>query len=54
MTGSTAPIVVSDYCRIAKPLSYDSARDSAATIKDIEEHNSKWVCLCEDDCPKKL
>jgi hypothetical protein len=54
VTGSTAPIVVSDYCRIAKPLSYDSARDSAATIKDIEEHNSKWVCLCEDDCPKKL
>ena len=52
VAGSTAPIVVSDYCRIAKPIGYDSARYSAATIKDIEEHNSKWVCLCEADCPE--
>lgn len=51
--GSTAPAVVSDYCRIAKPISYDTERDSAETVAEIEEHNSKWVCVCEDDCPQK-
>ena len=50
-TGSTAPLVVSDYCRIAKPIGYDSRVDSAETMKAVEAHNSKWVCLCESDCP---
>lgn len=52
VTGSTG-LVVGDYCRIAKPIGYDSARDSAATVKEVEEHNSKWVCVCEGDCPQK-
>ena len=51
VSGSTAPLVVSDYCRIAKPIGYDSRVDSAETMKAIEAHNSKWVCLCESDCP---
>jgi hypothetical protein len=51
VSGSTAPLVVSDYCRIAKPIGYDSTRDSAATIKEVEDHNSKWVCVCDKDCP---
>lgn len=51
-TGSTAPVVVSDYCRIAQPISYDSTHDSPETVKAIEAANSKWVCLCEHDCPK--
>ena len=51
VSGSTAPLVVSDYCRIAKPIGYDSKADSAETVKAIEAHNSKWVCLCESDCP---
>ena len=51
--GSTAPAVVSDYCRIAEPISYDTERDSAETVAEIEKHNSKWVCVCENDCPKK-
>jgi uncharacterized protein YceK len=50
-TVSTAP-VVSDYCRIAAPISYDSANDTAETVAEIEAHNSKWVCVCENDCPK--
>ena len=49
VTGSTA--LVGDYCRIAKPISYDSKTDTAETVKAIEAHNSTWVCLCEADCP---
>jgi len=53
VAASTAPAVVSDYCRIATPLTYDSERDTMPTIKEIEAHNSKWVCVCENDCPNK-
>ena len=49
VTGSTA--LVGDYCRIAKPIGYDSRSDTAETVKEIEAHNSKWACLCESDCP---
>ena len=49
VTGSTA--LVGDYCRIAKPISYDSRIDTVETVKEIEAHNSKWVCVCESDCP---
>ena len=49
VTGSTA--LVGDYCRIAKPIGYDSKTDSSETVKEIEAHNSKWVCVCESDCP---
>lgn len=50
---STGPAVVSDYCRIARPITYDTAADSAETQRQIEEHNSRWVCVCENDCPKE-
>jgi len=50
VTGSTA--LVGDYCRIAKPISYDSKADSAETVKEIEAHNSKWACVCDGDCPR--
>jgi hypothetical protein len=42
----------SDYCRIAKPIGYDSAHDTPQTVAAIEGHNSAWVCVCEHDCPK--
>ena len=48
---STAPAVVSDYCKITKPISYDSLKDTAETIAEIEAHNSRYVCVCEHDCP---
>jgi hypothetical protein len=47
-------VVVSDYCRIAKPISYDGLRDTPETVRDIEAHNSRWVCVCENDCPKGI
>ena len=50
--GSTAPVVLSDYCRIAKPIGYDGEKDTPETVKEIEAHNSKWVCVCEKDCPQ--
>jgi hypothetical protein len=43
--------VVSDYCRIAKPIGYDSKTDTAETVAAVETHNSQWACLCESDCP---
>ncbi len=46
----TAPAVVSDYCSIAKPIEYDSAKDTGETVKQIEQHNRRWVCLCEQIC----
>lgn len=49
--GSTVPATVSDYCAIAKPIGYDGGNDTAATVKQIEAHNSQWVCVCEHDCP---
>ena len=51
VTGLTE--VVGDYCRIAKPLQYDSSKDTPETVKAIEDHNSKWVCVCENDCPSR-
>jgi hypothetical protein len=50
--GSTPPPAVNSYCAIAKPIYYDTRADSANTVKQIEGHNSVWVCLCEQDCPK--
>jgi hypothetical protein len=50
VTGSTA--LVGDYCRIAKPISYDSRADTVETVKEIEAHNSKWACVCDGDCPR--
>lgn len=50
--GSTAPVVVSDYCRIAKPILYDGKADTPETVAQIEAHNSQWVCVCEHDCPQ--
>ena len=50
--GSTAPAAISDYCRIAKPISYDTSVDSPETVRAIEVHNSQYVCVCEHDCPK--
>jgi hypothetical protein len=51
-TVSTVP--VNSYCAIAKPISYDAAQDTTETVKEVEIHNSVFVCLCEQDCPKGL
>lgn len=40
-----------EYCRIARPIGYDSTRDTPETVAEIERHNSQWTCVCEGDCP---
>ena len=52
-TGLTdhAPAPASSYCAIAAPISYDTTRDTPETVIAVEAHNSKWVCVCEQDCP---
>ena len=49
-TVSTVP--VNSYCAIAKPISYDATQDTSETVKEIEAHNSAFICICEADCPK--
>lgn len=48
----TDPVPVNSYCKIASPISYDSTKDTPETVKEIEQHNSRFVCICESDCPK--
>jgi hypothetical protein len=49
-TVSTVP--ANSYCVIAKPITYDVTKDTSETAREIEAHNSIFVCLCENDCPK--
>ena len=50
---TTAPVAVSEYCAIAKPISYDRLLDTKETVAEVEKHNSKWECVCNHDCPKE-
>lgn len=45
-------VVEGDYCRIAKPIYYDYEKDTPETVAQIERHNSRFVCVCEQDCPR--
>lgn len=51
-TDLTGAVPVNSYCVIAKPISYDATRDTPETVKEVETHNSVFVCVCEQDCPK--
>lgn len=46
VTASTAP-VANSYCHIAKPITYDTTKDTQDTVKQIEAHNSQWIAVCE-------
>ena len=48
----TGTEIVGDYCRIAVPITYDSKVDTPDTVTQIETHNSRWACVCDNDCPK--
>ena len=48
-TVSTVP--VNSYCAIAKPITYDATQDTPETVAEVEAHNSRFICLCEQDCP---
>lgn len=52
LTPAAVPAPVpGEYCRIARPIAYDSTADTAETVAAIERHNSQWACVCEGDCP---
>jgi len=51
VTASTVPVPIDSYCAIARPMAYDSLKDTPETVEAIENHNSQWVCVCESDCP---
>ena len=51
-TVSTVPL--NSYCAIAKPMSYNVKQDTPETVAEVEAHNSVFVCLCEQDCPKGI
>lgn len=47
----TASVPSGDYCLIAHPITgYEGAVTDPAVTAQIEQHNSDWVCACEDDC----
>lgn len=59
------PKTVSDYCLIAKRMSYAELRrdqvddpgnkaDTPETVKQVKDHNSEYACVCGGDCPKPL
>ena len=52
VTDLTGAAPVNSYCAIAKPISYNAKQDTPETVAEVELHNSVFVCLCEDDCPK--
>lgn len=52
VTDLTEAAPINSYCAIAKPITYDAKQDTPETIAEVELHNSVFVCLCEDDCPK--
>lgn len=52
VTDSIGPVPTNSYCAISRPITYDSVRDTAKTVKQVEEHNSRWACVCDNDCPK--
>ena len=48
VAASTAP-VVNSYCRLAKPITYDTTKDTPDTVAQVEAHNSQWVAVCEGE-----
>ena len=52
VTSSTGIAIKGDYCRIAKPITFDGKADTAETITQIQLHNSQYMCVCENDCPR--
>jgi hypothetical protein len=46
-------VILNNYCKIAKPIGFDTVKDTPETVAAIEAHNSAWACVCENDCPEK-
>jgi hypothetical protein len=52
---------VNNYCLISEPIGYsskgpsvetvDNKYDTDQTVGDVKKHNSRYECVCKDDCP---
>lgn len=40
-------------CRVFRPIFFSARSDTPETVRQVKAHNSKWVCLCDGDCPKR-
>lgn len=51
LLGCKADLPATDsFCLIARPI-HDSRLDTPETRQQVLEHNARWACLCEKDCP---
>ena len=58
----TPPRAIGNYCPLTDFITFSAPRagvpetaanavDTAETVRQIERHNSKRACVCENDCP---
>ena len=47
---NNSSVPINDFCQIAKPIR-DHKDDTAKTRDQVREHNAKYLCVCNDDCP---
>lgn len=38
--------VVSEYCAIARPITFSASQDSPETIRQVREHNAAYLKSC--------
>lgn len=39
-------VIVSDFCSIAKPITYSAKLDTPETVKEILSHNAAYDAVC--------
>lgn len=44
--------VAHDYCYIYDPIQASDS-DTKETLDAVDKENGKWLCICQDDCPRK-
>jgi len=49
---TTAIPTVSDFCQIAKPMTFSGKGDTQETQKEILDFDERYACVCQDRCPK--
>lgn len=50
LSGCSGNTAAHDFCLIYEPI-YAADQDTLQTLRQIDEINGKYECLCRDDCP---
>lgn len=50
LSGCGGNTAAHDFCLIYEPI-YAADQDTLQTLRQIDEINGKYECLCRDDCP---